>query len=80
MRLSALETHFRDGILTGDESLLAALEAGKLTEKKRLDIYRNNVFRNYRGALEAVYPTILSLVGADYFRHAVHRGIERYPP
>ena len=79
MRLSALETHFRDGILTGDESLLAALEAGKLTEKKRLDIYRNNVFRNYRGALEAVYPTILSLVGADYFRQAVYRYIERYP-
>jgi hypothetical protein len=78
MRLSALETHFRDGILTGDESLLTALEAGNLTEKKRLDIYRNNVFSNYRNALEAVYPVILNLVGADYFRQAAHRYVERY--
>lgn len=79
MRLSALETGFRDGLLAGDPAVLAAFEAGDLREQKRLDIYRNNVFSNYRSALEAVYPAILSLVGTDYFRQAAHRYIQRYP-
>ena len=79
MRLSALETSFRDGVLAGDDSMLAMFAGGNLTQRKRLDIYRNNVFSNYRSALEAVYPAILSLVGADYFRQAVQRYIERYP-
>ena len=79
MQLSALETSFRDGVLAGDATVLVMFEAGNLSEQKRLDIYRNNVFSNYRSALEAVYPAILSLVGADYFRHAAYRYIERYP-
>ena len=78
MRLSALETSFRDGVLSGDVTVLAAFEPGHLSEQKRLDIYRNNVFSNYRSALEAVYPVILSLVGADYFRQAAHRYVQRY--
>ncbi len=78
MRLSALETSFRDGVVGGDATVLAAFEAGHLSEQKRLDIYRNNVFSNYRSALEAVYPVILSLVGADYFRQAAHRYVQRY--
>lgn len=79
MQLSALETSFRDGVLGGDTAVLEALEPGELSAQKRLDIYRNNVFSNYRGALEAVYPTILSLVGVDYFRQAAHRYVQRYP-
>ena len=79
MRLSALETSFRDGVLSGDAIVLAAFEPGHLSEQKRLDIYRNNVFSNYRSALEAVYPVILSLVGVDYFRQAAHRYVQRYP-
>lgn len=79
MRLASLEACFREGILSDDEAILAMFEGGNLTQRKRLDIYRNNVFSNYRGALEAVYPAILSLVGADYFRQAAQRYIERYP-
>ena len=78
MRLAALETQFRDGLLSDDEAILAMFEGGNLTQRKRLDIYRNTVFSNYRSALEAVYPAILSLVGADYFRQAAHRYVERY--
>lgn len=78
MRLSALETGFRDGILAGDPAVLTVFEPGELSQQKRLDIYRNNVFSNYRSALEAVYPAILSLVGADYFRQAAQRYIRRY--
>ena len=79
MKLAALETSFRDGILAGDETVLAAFERGNLSEQKRLNIYRNNVFSNYRSALAAVYPTILSLVGDDYFRQAAQRYVQRYP-
>ncbi len=78
MRLSALETSFRDGIVTGDATVLAVFEAGELSEKKRLDIYRNNILINYRSALEAVYPVILRLVGTDYFGAAAHRYVQRY--
>ncbi len=79
MRLAALETLFRDALLSADETILAMFEVGNLTQRKRLDIYRNNVLSNYRSALKAVYPAILSLVGADYFRQAAQRYIERYP-
>jgi Putative DNA-binding domain len=79
LKLSALEADFRDGIVAGDEAVLAAFEAGNLSERKRLYIYRNNVFSNYRNALAAVYPAILSLVGADYFRQAAQRYVQRYP-
>ncbi len=79
MQLSALETSFRDGILAGDEALLVTIDPGNLSARKRLEIYRNNVFSNYRSALEAVYPAILSLVGADYFRQAAQLYVERYP-
>ena len=77
MRLAALETSFRDGLFARDETILALIEAGNLTQRKRLDIYRNNVFSNYRSALEAVYPAILSLVGAEYFHQAAQRYAER---
>lgn len=79
MKLSALETSFRDGIIIGDEAVLTAFEAGNLTEQKRLNIYRNNVVGNYRNALEAVYPVILNLVGPDYFLQAAQRYAQRYP-
>ncbi len=79
MRLSALETSFRDGVLAGDPAVLAIFEPGELSEKKRLNIYRNNAFSNYRSALEAVYPVILRLVGTDYFSRAAQRYVQRYP-
>jgi Putative DNA-binding domain len=79
LKLSALETSFRDGVVAGDETVLAVFEPGNLSEQKRLNIYRNNVFSNYRGALEAVYPVILNLVGPDYFRQAAQRYVQRYP-
>ncbi len=45
----------------------------------RLEVYRNNVFSNYRGALQAVYPAVERLVGTGFFRHACNAYIERYP-
>jgi hypothetical protein len=79
MQLSTLESSFRDGVLTADGRVLSAIDAGNLSPQKRLNIYRNNIFSNYRGALEAVYPAILSLVGAEYFHQAAQRYVKQYP-
>ena len=79
MQLSALEAAFRSGIIARDDAILAIFKAGNLSEKKRLEIYRNNVFSNYRNALESIYPAILNLVGADYFRQAAQRYVEHFP-
>lgn len=79
MRLSAFEQRFRDGVLTDDEGVLSAIAPGNLSAQKCLSIYRNNIFSNYRGALEAVYPAILSLVGSNYFRQAAQRYVKQFP-
>ncbi len=79
MQLSELERSFCDGVLAGDEGVLGIIAPGNLSEQKRLSIYRNNVFSNYRGALEAVYPAILSLVGPDFFRQAAQRYVKQFP-
>jgi hypothetical protein len=79
MQLSALENSFRDGVLAADEHVLSAIDPGNLSAQKRLNIYRNNVVSNYRSALEAVYPAILSLVGPDYFRQAAQRYVKQFP-
>lgn len=79
MQLSALEQSFRDGVLAGSDEVLSVIAAGNLSEKKRLNIYRNNVVSNYCGALEAVYPAILSLVGPDYFRQAAQHYVKQFP-
>ncbi len=79
MQLLALESGFRDGLLAGDDRVLGAIAPENLSEQKRLNIYRNNVFSNYRSALQAVYPAILSLVGADYFRQAALRYVKQFP-
>ena len=79
MQLSALEAAFRSGIIARDDAILGVFKAGNLSEKKRLEIYRNNVFSNYRSALESIYPAILSLVGVNYFRQAAQRYVEHFP-
>jgi hypothetical protein len=39
-----------------------------LSSEQRIQIYRNNQRVNLLGALEAVYPVVLKLLGADCFR------------
>jgi hypothetical protein len=80
MQLGALQAEFLRKVFDGGETLVeSVVEPDGLTAAKRLDIYRNNVFSNYRGALEAVYPAISRLVGAEFFRHAADRYSQRFP-
>ncbi|MGH8752078.1 MAG: HvfC/BufC family peptide modification chaperone [Burkholderiales bacterium] len=45
----------------------------------RLEIYRNNVFSNYRRALQDVYPVVARLTGAAFFRRAAESYIRALP-
>jgi hypothetical protein len=61
------------------EAIAPWIAPDALTPAARLDIYRNNVFSNFRNALEAVYPVVLRLVGEEFFHHAARHFIRRYP-
>ncbi len=80
MQLEQLQNEFLQSIFDPSRGTLASwICDGALAPERRVDIYRNNVFSNYRGALEAVYPVVLRLVGEEYFRQAARRYIKAYP-
>src|SRR5262245_19143029 len=83
--LPELQIAFARAVLEHDGRELAGwIRRGRgLDAECRIDVYRTNVFSNYRNALREVYPVVLALVGAaffdraadDYvFRHASHSG------
>jgi len=67
--------------LSGDVAALAALSivAGTIDPAARVDIYRNNVFGNYRKALAATFPVVRRLVGAAFFNAAVDACVRAHP-
>jgi len=56
---------------TGDAALL---------KKKRLDIYRNNVFCSLADALGDLCPVVRRLVGEEFFRATACAYLRRFPP
>jgi hypothetical protein len=68
-RAASHSSHAAIGVLIDPAGVSAAA---------RFEVYRNNVFSNYRGALQAVYPVIERLVGEQFFRHACDRYIACY--
>jgi hypothetical protein len=71
--LLELQTAFTRALMERDESALLAewIVAGRgLDALGRIDVYRNNVFANYRATLREVYPVVLSLVGEAFFNRA----------
>lgn len=55
------------------------IRANGLTEAKRLQIYRNNVFSGLTEALRAIYPVLDRLVGSVFFNHAAYQYVRRTP-
>lgn len=47
---------------------------------KRFGVYRNNVTTGLGKALEAGFPAVMSLVGADFFRSAAVIFLRNHPP
>ncbi len=46
---------------------------------RRVQVYRNNVYANLGGALEAVYPVVRRLTGEEFFRSAVKAYVRAVP-
>ena len=67
--------------ISGDAAALAGLGivAGTLSPAARVDIYRNNIFGNYRKTLAATFPVIKRLVGAAFFNAAVDAYVRAHP-
>jgi hypothetical protein len=65
----------------GDAAALARLPivGGTLSPAARIDIYRNNVFGNYRKALAATFPVLRRLVGPAFFNAAVDAYVRAHP-
>ncbi|MGE3319512.1 MAG: putative DNA-binding domain-containing protein [Candidatus Berkiella sp.] len=75
-----LQQYFKSSIFNDHEvKLYSLIVEGKLDAKKRLQIYRNNIFISLTESLNNVYPTVFSLVGEDYFKALAKEYIIQYP-
>ena len=69
--LHEVQKQFAHALFAGtDDEIEHAVVPGALGVALRLDIYRNNVLSNYRKALRDTYPTIVRLVGDEFFNAA----------
>lgn len=79
--LSALQAHFGaalDGRDTGPETL-DLFVGGAQQVGKRLGIYRGNTLGNATRAIEAAYPVVGKIVGAEFFSGLARQYRSRYP-
>ncbi len=52
----------------------------RLPQSRRFDVYRNNMMVSLIEALEAAFPAVRCLVGADFFKAAAKAYIRQTPP
>lgn len=77
--LDGFETAF-DAMLSGDAGALGPWLAPDGRDRAAIDVYRNSVAKARLDALEALYPTVVRLVGQDWFRAAGSEFAVDYPP
>jgi hypothetical protein len=77
--LRELQTDVMEALFGRSEDALLHIEGGRLAPRQRLSIYRHNLFDSLGAALAAVYPTVVRLVGEDFFRFAAHAYIRAHP-
>jgi hypothetical protein len=80
--LYALQRDFADALFDAADDRVLEHFAGDdaLVKRKRLDIYRNNVFYSLADALGDLYPVIQRLVGEDFFRATACAYLRLHPP
>ncbi|HLQ25405.1 MAG TPA: DNA-binding domain-containing protein [Acidiferrobacterales bacterium] len=76
--LREVQTAVAAGVF-GDAAVPDHIISQRFSGARHLQIYRNNTFTSLTEALRAVYPVITRLVGEEFFRHAAHEYIRRYP-
>jgi hypothetical protein len=76
--MSAFHAAF-DAALSGDaDALLPHLAAGDRT-RAAIGVYRNTALKARMDALEASFPTVVQLVGVDWFRAAARAFADEHP-
>ena len=63
----------------GDETFSGQVRDGRFPGERLVQIYRNNTFASLTAALDAVYPVVARLVGAEFFRYAADQYIHAHP-
>lgn len=67
-----------DDVDRGNDARLTLTDV--VADVTRFRIYRHNVSANLHGALSEVYPVIMRLVGAEFFRQLTRRYMTWHPP
>ena len=80
MSLREVQRNFAAGVFSYDSVALEHIRAGRFGAQRHLQIYRNNVYASLTDALEAVYPVVARLVGADCFRGCGYNYVRYAPP
>ena len=75
------QSQFRAAMLDPATAVPAGLANPDGTQAgKRFDVYRNNVAVGLSDALEAAFPVVRKLVGADFFRAMAGVYLRKHPP
>jgi putative DNA-binding protein len=79
--LSEAQRAFAAAIIGRQENALRdwIVAPADLDAASALDVYRNNVFGNYRNALQDTYPAIWNLVGEAFFNRAADDYASSHP-
>lgn len=79
--LRELQRGFAAAVLTRNlDAFTHAIARGRFSPAQHLQVYRNNVAIGLGEALQAVYPVVARLVGAEFFAHLADQFIGRHPP
>ena len=79
--LRDIQTGFARAILDqAAPEWLAAVDAGCFGVERHVQVYRHNVTAGLTGALAAVYPVIVRLVGRGFFDYAADAYLRQAPP
>jgi hypothetical protein len=80
MRLRELQQAFVDGVLNDDPAQIGAMIRGNgIAPERRLAIYRNNTTEGFLKTLEATFPVLVRLAGADWFRQTGRDYMRQHP-
>lgn len=77
--LNCIQSDVYAALLHGSTAATAHIIPGNLSAQRRVEIYRHNVRSNLRGALQAVYPVVLDLVGEAFFNEAADQYARAHP-
>jgi hypothetical protein len=79
--LAALQAEFAQALLEGRfEAVEARLSSGPIDAREALSVHRDTGLGGLLHALSLTYPTVLALVGEDFFDQAALAFIEIAPP